>query len=128
MAEAQDTAEGVFEVPDFKLACGATLRPARLVWKAYGDASLPVCLHPTSFGARHADVEYNIGPGKALDTCRVRVIVPVRTQAVARALAHRQSVRETTRDPCLIFPFPLRRTCCATVCQLARRLSARPCR
>lgn len=41
----------------------------------HNDVEAPVILHPTSYGAVHTDLEYNIGPGKTLDTNRYHVVV-----------------------------------------------------
>ena len=82
------TAEGVFELPSFALQSGETLSGVRLVYKTYGDASLPVILHPTSFDARHPDLEYAIGPDRILDTSKYRVIVPARRRGPSASQPH----------------------------------------
>ena len=82
------TSEGVFELPNFALQSGETLSGVRLVYKTYGDALLPVILHPTSFDARHPDLEYVIGPGRILDTSKYRVVVPARRRGPSASQPH----------------------------------------
>lgn len=70
--------EGLFDLGDFRLQSGAVLRKAVLGYKTHGrlDATRTnVILYPTQFAAQHGDVEWIIGPGKALDTDRYFVIV-----------------------------------------------------
>ena len=69
----------VFEVPaSFRLRGGAEASGLRLVYKVYGrlDADKSNCiLHPTSFDATHPELEFNIGPGKTLDTRKFCIII-----------------------------------------------------
>lgn len=65
-----------FTVPSFTLQSGYVLRDVRLVYASYGDPRAPLILHPTSFDAKHEELEYAVGPGRALDTRRYRVVVP----------------------------------------------------
>lgn len=69
----------VYEIEDFVLESGATLRPARLAYRTYGtlnaDRSNAV-LFPTWFAGTHEANEWLIGPGRALDTDTYFVIVP----------------------------------------------------
>lgn len=69
----------VFEAPrDFELKSGERLVDGYLTYKTHGvlngDRS-NVILHPTSFDATHWELEFQIGPGKTLDTDKYFVIV-----------------------------------------------------
>jgi homoserine O-acetyltransferase len=68
----------IFEAGDVVLQSGLTYRGARLAYKTYGvlngDKS-NVIVHPTSYGAQHADLEWAIRPGKALDPSRYFIVV-----------------------------------------------------
>jgi homoserine O-acetyltransferase len=69
----------VFELGDFTLASGFTLRNAKLVYATYGKLASDrknAILYPTSYGAQHTDVEWLIGPDGILDSTRYFVIVP----------------------------------------------------
>ena len=75
---AQLPREGVFTLGDFPLQSGSILRRAKLSYKTHGQlnaAKSNVILYPTSFAAQHGDIEWLIGPGKALDPGRYFVIV-----------------------------------------------------
>ncbi len=64
---------GMFDLGDLPLQSGATLPGARLSWKAHGTLSPAgdnVILYPTSYGARHQDLEWLIGPDGILDPTR----------------------------------------------------------
>lgn len=70
--------EGVFELGDLPLDTGGVLQRARLAYKTHGRLNADksnVILYPTQFGAQHGDVEWIIGPGRALDPERYFVIV-----------------------------------------------------
>ncbi len=62
--------EDVFELGDVQLECGVTLRSAKLAYKTHGalnaDRSNAI-VYPTPYSAHHGDIEWLIGPGKALD-------------------------------------------------------------
>jgi homoserine O-acetyltransferase len=73
---------GEFTLRDFPLQRGGVLRRATLSYATYGAPGAPCILHPTSFDARHEDLEYAIGPGRTLDTDKYFVVVPVRTSAL----------------------------------------------
>ena len=62
-------------VDNFRPERGGELT-VRLVYSTYGDPRDPCILHPTSFDARHPDLEYAIGPGRTLDSSRYFVVVP----------------------------------------------------
>jgi homoserine O-acetyltransferase len=69
----------IFALGDLPLANGSTLRDARLAYATYGtldaDRSNVVVL-PTAYGGTHADNEWLIGPGRALDPARWFVVSP----------------------------------------------------
>jgi homoserine O-acetyltransferase len=48
----------------------------RLAYATHGDPRSPCILHPTSFDAKHPDLEYAIGPGRTLDSDCYFVVVP----------------------------------------------------
>jgi homoserine O-acetyltransferase len=62
--------EGVFELGDLRLQSGKTLPNAKIGYKTHGRLNADnsnVILYPTPFPAHHSDIEWLIGPGKALD-------------------------------------------------------------
>ncbi|MEC7256999.1 MAG: alpha/beta fold hydrolase [Pseudomonadota bacterium] len=69
----------VYDLGNFELQRGATLPKAQLAYKTYGrlagDRS-NVILYPTSFGARHHDTEWLIGPGRILDPTEWFIVIP----------------------------------------------------
>ena len=69
----------VYEIPDFTLECGATLRPARVAYKTYGTLNADksnAIVYPTWYSGRYWENEWLIGSGMALDPERWFVIVP----------------------------------------------------
>jgi homoserine O-acetyltransferase len=69
----------VFDLGDFTLQGGATLRGAQLAYKTYGslnDARDNAIVYPTWYSGRHWDNEWLIGEGMALDPGRYFIIVP----------------------------------------------------
>ncbi len=73
------TQTGLFDLGDFQVRSGETMRGAQLSWKTYGTLSPAkdnVILYPTSFSAQHGDTEWLVGPGKILDTDKWYVIIP----------------------------------------------------
>ena len=73
------TQQGMFDLGDFPVRSGETIRNAQISWKTYGTLSPAkdnVILYPTSFAAHHSDVEWLVGPGKILDTDKWFVIIP----------------------------------------------------
>jgi homoserine O-acetyltransferase len=68
-----------FDLGDFALRCGQTLRGAKLAYKTYGtlsDARDNAIVYPTWYSGRHWDNEWLIGDGMALDPARWFIIVP----------------------------------------------------
>jgi homoserine O-acetyltransferase len=69
----------IFELGDFVLSEGATLRGARLAYATYGTlnpARDNAIVYPTWYSGRHWENEWLIGEGMALDPARYFVIVP----------------------------------------------------
>ena len=68
-----------FELGNFVLQSGATLREAGLAFKTYGQLNSDgsnVVVYPTPYSAHHTDIEWPIGPGKALDPAKYFIVVP----------------------------------------------------
>jgi homoserine O-acetyltransferase/O-succinyltransferase len=69
----------VFDLGDYELAGGATLRGAHLAYKTYGtlsDSRDNAIVYPTWYSGRHWENEWLIGEGMALDPGRYFIIVP----------------------------------------------------
>lgn len=69
----------IFGLGEAKLQSGATLPNAFLAYKTYGrlnERKNNVIVYPTAFGDTHAQNEWLIGPGKALDPEKYFIIVP----------------------------------------------------
>ncbi|CAK0808633.1 unnamed protein product [Prorocentrum cordatum] len=68
-----------FRAPSgFVLSSGEILDDGFLAYQTYGELNTDgsnAVLHPTSFDAVHWELEYNIGPGRLLDTSKYFVIV-----------------------------------------------------
>jgi homoserine O-acetyltransferase len=74
-----ENAGKVFEAGDVALQSGATLRDAKLVYSTHGTLRPRrdnVILFPTRFYGTHADNEFLIGRGKALDPEKYFIVVP----------------------------------------------------
>jgi homoserine O-acetyltransferase len=72
------TQSGVFALGDLPVEAGGVVRAAKLSWKAHGTLAAGkdnVILYPTSFGARHPDIEWLIGPDGVLDPTRYFIII-----------------------------------------------------
>ncbi|WP_067450526.1 alpha/beta fold hydrolase [Actinomadura macra] len=68
-----------FELGDFVLQSGATLRGAQLTYETYGILAPDkgnAIVYPTWYSGRHQDNEWLIGDGMALDPARYFIIVP----------------------------------------------------
>jgi homoserine O-acetyltransferase len=76
---AEREAYSVFELGDFVLREGATLRGAKLAYKTWGtmneDRSNAI-VYPSWFSGRHWENDWLIGPGMGLDPCKYFIIVP----------------------------------------------------
>jgi len=69
--------EGVFSIGDLQLESGTVLRQAFVGYKTHGRLNADRTngiLYPTQFGAQHSDIEWVIGPGRALDSDRYFII------------------------------------------------------
>ncbi len=69
----------IFNLGDAVLQCGATLRDAKLSYKTYGTLNAAkdnVIIFPTWYSATHADNEWMIGEGMALDPSKYFIIIP----------------------------------------------------
>lgn len=70
--------DGSFDLGDYVLQCGATLRDAKLAYKTHGKLNADknnLIVYPTPYSAHHSDIEWLIGPGKALDPERYCIVV-----------------------------------------------------
>ena len=68
-----------FDLGDFTLLGGATLRDAKLAYKTYGTLNAArdnAIVYPTWYSGRHWDNEWLIGDGMALDPAHYFIIVP----------------------------------------------------
>ncbi len=68
-----------FEIKNFALQCGVILPSAKIVYKTYGklnDDRSNVILYPTSYGARHDNIEWLIRPDSILDPSQYFIIIP----------------------------------------------------
>ena len=69
----------IFDLGDFSLQHGATLRDAKLAYKTYGTLNADksnVIVYPTWYSGQHYDNEWLIGEGMALDPQTYFIIVP----------------------------------------------------
>ena len=60
----------IFDLGDFSLQRGATLRDAKLAYTTYGTLNVDksnVIVYPTWYSGQHYDNEWLIGEGMALD-------------------------------------------------------------
>jgi len=76
--EQPQSQEGEFALGDLQLQSGTTLRKAKLAYKTHGRLNAVksnVILYPTQYAAQHSDVEWIIGPGRALDSDKYFIIV-----------------------------------------------------
>jgi homoserine O-acetyltransferase len=70
--------EGSFDLGDFTLERGATLRGGKLAYKTHGTLNADksnLVVYPTPYSAHHSDIEWLIGSGKALDPERYCIVV-----------------------------------------------------
>lgn len=69
----------IFDLGDFRLQCGATLRGCRLAYKTFGrlnESKDNVIVYPTWYSGQHYDNEWLIGVARALDPTTQFIIVP----------------------------------------------------
>jgi homoserine O-acetyltransferase len=69
----------IFNAGNVVLQSGITFRDAKLAYQTYGSLNADksnAILYMTSFSAHHYDIEWMVGPGKALDTERYFVVIP----------------------------------------------------
>ena len=69
----------LFELGDIELQMGMTLRGASLAYKTYGTLNADksnAIVYPTWYSGRHADNEWLIGDGMALDPSKYFIVVP----------------------------------------------------
>jgi homoserine O-acetyltransferase len=69
----------IYEIPDFTLECGVTLRPARVAYKTYGTLNADksnAIVYPTWYSGRYWENEWLIGQDMALDPAEWFIIVP----------------------------------------------------
>lgn len=69
----------IFEAGNVVLQSGLTLRGAKLAYQTYGTLNAErsnVILMMTPFSAQHMDIEWQIGPGRALDPERYFIVIP----------------------------------------------------
>jgi homoserine O-acetyltransferase len=69
----------IFEAGDLVLQSGRTLRSAKLAYQTCGTLNADrsnVILMMTPFSAQHMDIEWQVGPGRALDPERYFIVIP----------------------------------------------------
>jgi homoserine O-acetyltransferase len=69
----------IFDAGNVPLQSGITFRGARLAYQTYGTLNAErnnAILFMTPFGAHHTDIEWMVGPGRALDPQRYFIIIP----------------------------------------------------
>ena len=69
----------IFELGDYVLQCGKTLRKAKLAFKTFGTLNAAkdnAIVYPTWYSGQHTENEWLIGPGKALDPDKYFIIIP----------------------------------------------------
>ncbi|NBN65155.1 alpha/beta fold hydrolase [Pannonibacter tanglangensis] len=69
----------LYDLGDFRLQRGATLRGARLAYKTFGTLSPAkdnAIVYPTWYSGQHPDNEWLIGKGMALDPDKYFIIIP----------------------------------------------------
>ncbi len=72
------TEQGIWRGGDLALRSGAVLSDTLLSWKTHGTLSAArdnVIIYPTSYGARHPDLEWLIGPDRILDPERYFIVI-----------------------------------------------------
>ncbi len=93
----------VFRAGDIVLQSGVTATDMRLAYRTYGTLNAlkdNAILYPTSFSARHSDIDYLVAPGGVLDPTRYFVII---TNLFGNGLSSSPSNYESI--PASNFPF-----------------------
>ena len=68
----------VFDAVDVRLQCGRVMPRMTLAYKTFGTLAPDksnVILYPTSYSAQHADIEFMVGDGAALDSSRYFIVI-----------------------------------------------------
>ncbi len=68
----------IFEAGNVVLQSGLTYRGARMAYKTFGTLSPQkdnVSVYPTSYGAQHPDLEWQVAPGKPLDPTKYFIVI-----------------------------------------------------
>lgn len=69
----------IFDLGDWRLQRGATLRDCKLAYKTFGTLNADksnVIVYPTWYSGQHYDNEWLVGPGMALDPDKYFIIIP----------------------------------------------------
>jgi homoserine O-acetyltransferase len=69
----------IFDLGDFQLQRGATLRGAKLAYKTFGELNADksnAIVYPTWYSGQHYDNEWLIGSGMALDPAKYFIVIP----------------------------------------------------
>lgn len=77
-ASTAPSATGVFAAGDVVLQSGRTFRRMSLVYKTFGTLNADrsnVILYPTSYSAQHADIEFMVSEGGALDPSKYFIVI-----------------------------------------------------
>jgi len=78
LGAATTSGDNVFPLGNFALEAGTILPDAKIAFKTHGRLNADggnAILYPTPFAAQHGDIEWIIGPGRALDPDKYFVIV-----------------------------------------------------
>src|SRR5690348_15996649 len=68
----------IFEAGDVVLQSGLTYRGAKLAYKTFGALNANksnVIVYPTSYGAQHPDLEWQVSPEKPLDPSKYFIVI-----------------------------------------------------
>jgi homoserine O-acetyltransferase len=73
------TDQGTFALGDLVLQSGEVLKNGQLSWKTHGTLTPGrdnVIIYPTSYSAKHTDIEWLVGPDGVLDPTRWFIVIP----------------------------------------------------
>lgn len=79
LSQEEREAHDIFELGDFLLQSGRTIRSAKLAFKVWGKLNADksnAILYPTWYSGKHWDNDWLIGPGMGLDPSKYCIIVP----------------------------------------------------